>query len=94
MDQDRVEGTVRGVGGKLQEGAGRVAGDAGTEAKGRANQAAGAAQESYGKAKDAVRDTSASLDNWLRDTIEAQPYTATLVAIGIGWLLGRMHQPL
>ena len=26
--------------------------------------------------------------------IQEQPYTATLVAFGIGWLLGRMHKPL
>jgi ElaB/YqjD/DUF883 family membrane-anchored ribosome-binding protein len=30
----------------------------------------------------------------LRDTIETQPYTAVFVALGIGWLLGRMHRPL
>ncbi len=23
-----------------------------------------------------------------------QPYTATLIALGVGWLLGRMHRPL
>jgi hypothetical protein len=27
-------------------------------------------------------------------TIEAQPYTTALAALGIGWLLGRMHRPL
>ena len=27
-------------------------------------------------------------------TIEAQPYTAAIVAMGLGWLLGRMHRPL
>ncbi len=26
--------------------------------------------------------------------IQEQPYTATLVAFGIGWLPGRMHRPL
>jgi hypothetical protein len=26
--------------------------------------------------------------------IETQPYTAVLVALGIGWLLGRTHRPL
>jgi hypothetical protein len=26
--------------------------------------------------------------------IQEQPYTATLIAFGIGWLLGRMHRPL
>jgi ElaB/YqjD/DUF883 family membrane-anchored ribosome-binding protein len=26
--------------------------------------------------------------------IQEQPYTAILIAFGIGWLLGRMHRPL
>ncbi len=26
--------------------------------------------------------------------IQEQPYTATLIAFGIGWLLGRTHKPL
>ena len=26
--------------------------------------------------------------------IQEQPFTATLIALGIGWLLGRMHRPL
>ena len=25
--------------------------------------------------------------------IQEQPYTATLIAFGIGWLLGRTHRP-
>jgi hypothetical protein len=31
---------------------------------------------------------------WLRTTIETQPYTTAIAALGIGWLLGRMHRPL
>jgi hypothetical protein len=34
------------------------------------------------------------LDSWLRNAIETQPYTTAVVALGIGWLLGRMHRPL
>jgi hypothetical protein len=30
----------------------------------------------------------------LRHTIETQPYTSVLVAIGVGWLIGRMHRPI
>jgi ElaB/YqjD/DUF883 family membrane-anchored ribosome-binding protein len=26
--------------------------------------------------------------------IKEQPFTATLIALGIGWLLGRTHRPL
>jgi len=65
------------------------------------NQAAGAAQNLYGQARDsaadaagAARDTAATLEQWLRRTIETQPYTTAIIAVGIGWLLGRMHRPL
>jgi hypothetical protein len=29
----------------------------------------------------------------LKNTIETQPYTAVIVAFGLGWLWGRMHRP-
>jgi uncharacterized protein YjbJ (UPF0337 family) len=93
MDENRAEGTVRNIGGKMQEELGRAAGDAATQAKGQFNQAAGAAQDIYGQAKDAARDTATSLGEWLRDTVETQPYTAAIAALGIGWLLGRLHRP-
>jgi uncharacterized protein YjbJ (UPF0337 family) len=54
MDDDRVEGTARNVGGKVQEGWGKVTGNAQTQAEGLANQAAGAAQDLYGQAADAA----------------------------------------
>jgi len=58
------------------------------------NQAAGTAQDLYGQTADAARQTATTLDAWLRDSIETQPYTTAVVALGIGWLLGRLHQPL
>jgi uncharacterized protein YjbJ (UPF0337 family) len=101
MDENRIAGTARNFGGKAEEGVGRVMGDAKTQVRGMADQAAGAAQDLYGQARDtaadaavAARDTAASFEKWLRRTIETQPYTTALVAIGIGWLLGRMHRPL
>ena len=101
MDENRVAGTVRNVGGKAEEGFGRVTGDSKTQAEGLENQAAGAAQDLYGQARDsaadaagAARDTAATLEQWLRRTIETQPYTTAIIAVGIGWLLGRTHRPL
>jgi uncharacterized protein YjbJ (UPF0337 family) len=94
MDENRVEGTARNVGGKVQEGVGRLTGDARTRAEGLANQAAGTAQDLYGQAADSARESAATFDRWLRHTIETQPYTTALIAVGIGWLLGRMHRPL
>jgi uncharacterized protein YjbJ (UPF0337 family) len=101
MDDNRTAGTARNLGGKAEEGFGRVTGDAKTQVQGMADQAAGAAQDLYGQARDgaadaagAARDSAASFEKWLRKTIETQPYTAAVVAVGLGWLLGRMHQPL
>lgn len=94
MDENRISGTARNVAGKVEEGLGRVAGDTSTQFKGKLDEAAGAAQDLYGQTADAARQTAITLDKWLRNTIETQPYTSALVAVGIGWLLGRMHRPL
>jgi uncharacterized protein YjbJ (UPF0337 family) len=101
MDENRIAGTARNMGGKVEEGLGRAIGDTKSQIRGIADQAAGTAQDLYGQARDtaadaavAARDSAASLEKWLRSTIETQPYTAALVAFGIGWLLGRMHRPL
>ena len=94
MNENSVSGTVRNVGGKAEEGLGRATGDLKTQVQGKLDQAAGAAQDLYGQTADVARDTAVTFDKWLRSTIETQPYTAAMVALGIGWLLGRMHRPL
>jgi uncharacterized protein YjbJ (UPF0337 family) len=94
MDENRVEGTARNLGGKVQEGVGRVTGDAKTQAEGVLNQAAGRAQDLYGQTADTARQTATTLDSWFRETIETQPYTTAVVALGIGWLIGRLYRPL
>ena len=88
MDEDRIAGTARKLGGKIQEDVGRFAGDTQTQIKGVANQAAGTAQDLYGQAADAARDTAATFDKWLRNTIETQPYTTAIVALGIWMAVG------
>ena len=93
MDENRISGTARNVAGKVEEDLGRAAGDATSEFKGKLEEAAGAAQDLYGQTADAARQTAVTFDKWLRNTIETQPYTSALVAVGIGWLLGRMHRP-
>jgi len=42
----------------------------------------------------AARKTAGSFESAVRDIVETQPYTAVGIALGIGWLLGRMHRPL
>jgi uncharacterized protein YjbJ (UPF0337 family) len=94
MDENRISGTARNIGGQIEEGAGVIGGDARTQLQGKLDQASGAAQDLYGQAADAARESAAGLDQWLRKTIEMQPYTAAAIALGIGWLLGRLHEPL
>ena len=90
MDEDRVTGTAKNVGGKIEEGVGRMTGNAQAQLKGQARQAAGAAEDLYGQAKDAA----ASFTDVVQRTIEQQPYTAVAIAVAVGWLLGRTHRPL
>jgi uncharacterized protein YjbJ (UPF0337 family) len=105
MNEDRIKGTVRDVGGKVQESFGRGIGDAGTQVEGVTNQLKGKAQDLYGQAKDSAsdmaanmadsaRETGSSFERQLRNTIEHQPYAAVGIALGIGWLLGRSHRPV
>jgi uncharacterized protein YjbJ (UPF0337 family) len=72
---DRVEGTAREFGGRVQEAVGNIAGDGETQARGLYNQAAGQAQQAAGQ---------------LTDVVKAQPLLASLVALGIGYVLGRL----
>jgi uncharacterized protein YjbJ (UPF0337 family) len=96
MDTDRLSGTARNLGGKAQEGLGRVTGDTETEARGKLDQAAGAAQDLYGQAKDTavdaaqvVREQAAMADDYVRNIIEERPYTVAFAALALGFLLGR-----
>ncbi len=56
MDEDRVEGAARNVGGKIKEGIGRAVGDKKLETDGKADQAAGKVQNTIGGIKDAFRE--------------------------------------
>jgi uncharacterized protein YjbJ (UPF0337 family) len=72
---DRVEGTAREFGGRVQETVGKVTGDSKTQAEGLYNQAAGQAQQAAGQ---------------FADVVKAQPIVTTIVALAIGYLLGRL----
>jgi uncharacterized protein YjbJ (UPF0337 family) len=94
MDENRLEGSARNLGGKMQEGVGRTTGDTKSKVEGVMNQAAGTAQNLYGQAAEVVRQNASPLEAWLRNKIETQPYTTVIAALGIGWLIGRTHRPL
>jgi uncharacterized protein YjbJ (UPF0337 family) len=97
MNEDRIEGSARIVGGKVQEAAGRLAGDAKTRVEGEVNQAAGRAQDLFGQARDAatdavgvIEDGAETIEDAVRDFVETKPYTTAAIALGIGWLIGTM----
>ena len=82
----------------------RALGDAKKQAENVAGAFSEAAQDVYGQAREsaadvagtanaAARSTMGSFEKAIRTTIETQPYTAAAIALGVGWLLGRMHRP-
>jgi ElaB/YqjD/DUF883 family membrane-anchored ribosome-binding protein len=73
---------------------GRAFGEAKKNAAGFAGDAADAAHDVYDSASKAARKSAGSFERALKNTIETQPYTAVAIALGIGWLLGRMHRPI
>jgi uncharacterized protein YjbJ (UPF0337 family) len=82
VDENRIEGTARNIGGKIQDAVGAVTGDKETQARGQMNRVAGSAQDAYGQAVDEVRSFASD-----------QPVVALLsamaVGVVIGFLLGR-----
>ena len=58
MDKDRIAGSAKEFGGRVEGAVGEIAGDAKTQASGRAREAAGTVQDLYGQAKDTARDAT------------------------------------
>ena len=77
MDENRIEGSARDIGGKLQNAAGGLTGDTSTQIRGKANQAAGQSQDTYGK-----------LVDQLQEMTQDQPMTVLISARGVGVLFG------
>lgn len=72
---DRMEGAARDMTGRVQQSFGEATGDMRTQARGIYNQASGQAQEGVARLSEVIRD---------------QPLTAALIALGIGYILGRL----
>lgn len=58
MDENRITGAAKELGGKVQGAVGDVTGDHETQARGKANEVKGGAENLVGQAKDAVRDVA------------------------------------
>ena len=96
MNEDRLTGNAKNLGGQVEEGFGRATGDVKTQLQGKARQMEGTLQDVYGQAKetaanaaDAIREGASEADDFLRAAIEERPYTAAAVDLTIGYLIGR-----
>jgi uncharacterized protein YjbJ (UPF0337 family) len=97
MNGDRLEGTAKNLGGKVEEGFGRATGDVKSQVEGTVKQAVGVAQDLYGQARETageaaavVRRQAGSLEETIRENVETRPYTAVAIALALGWFVGRL----
>ena len=97
MTDDRLSGSAKNIGGQVEEGFGRVTGDVKTELQGKGKQMEGTLQDVYGRAKETaadaaevIREGASEAGDFLRTTIEERPFTAVAIALGIGFLIGRL----
>ena len=99
MNEDRLAGTAKNLGGKVEEGFGRATGDLKNQLEGKARQVEGDLQDLYGQAKDAaasaaqaVREGAGEAEDFIRRTIEERPYTTALVALAVGFMIGSLSR--
>lgn len=55
VDNDRIEGSAKTLGGKVKEAFGKLTGDSKTQAEGKADQVEGKVQNTVGGIKDAIK---------------------------------------
>jgi uncharacterized protein YjbJ (UPF0337 family) len=77
VDENRIEGTARNIGRKIEDAVGAVTGDAANQVRGQMNRAVGSAQNAYGQAVDEVRSFASD-----------QPVVALLSAMTLGIVIG------
>ncbi|MBX9932015.1 MAG: CsbD family protein [Methylobacterium sp.] len=70
VDTDRIVGTAKEFGGKVQGSAGDFAGSSRDSAEGRFREAQGRAQDVYGQAKDTLRDVADNVTDYAGDTYD------------------------
>ncbi len=67
---DKMEGTARDVGGKIESTVGNLTGDTKNQAQGKIDQVAGQAQKAFGDAKDAASDVADKASSKLSDVAD------------------------
>ena len=80
--------------GDAKKHASNVAGEVQDAASDLRDQARDSAAQVADATTEAARQTAGSFERALRNAIETQPYTSVVIALGLGWLFGRMHRPL
>lgn len=83
VDENRIEGSARSMGGKIKEAFGNMTGDAKTQASGQADQAFGSAQDAMGAAMDAAGEWQEKIIAFTKD----KPIVALLAAVSVGFVL-------
>lgn len=71
MDNDRIEGAAKNIGGKVQSAAGDLLGDQKTQTEGLANQISGSAQNALGSVKDAAKQVADNAPSYVNDAIDS-----------------------
>jgi ElaB/YqjD/DUF883 family membrane-anchored ribosome-binding protein len=50
-------------------------------------------EKDFDRAAAQVKQKGEDIGDTIRDMIESEPYKAVMIAVGVGWLLGRIHKP-
>jgi uncharacterized protein YjbJ (UPF0337 family) len=79
MNTNQLDGTLKDAAGKVQDAVGGLTGDLDLQAEGKARQLAGKAQAKYGDSVEQIAQTARN-----------NPLGALVLAVGIGFLLGRL----
>ena len=83
VDENRIDGSAKNLGGKVQETVGDVIGDSETQAQGIANQIVGTAQNAVGSASDIMKGWGTVLG----DATKERPFTTLAIAVAAGFVL-------
>lgn len=79
MNTNRLDGSVRHIAGSAEEALGTLTRDPGLQAEGQLRQLAGKTQAAYGESIEQIADAT-----------RKNPLGALVVALGVGFLLGRL----
>ncbi len=95
MNEDKIVGKAKAIGGKAEESLGHVTGNARLEAKGVVNEIKGKVQQAYGQARDAFKDSAdatkenvANINEHARHAIAGTPYISVIATFMLGIAFG------